>query len=368
MKNPLNIRQNFYQGQSVSASNLTQLQDYSDNARNLIVSDILGYGIVSGFHVTKDTTNNFILGVGRGLAYTEQGVRLESDTEKTINTKEFIESSQLPIDDEKITRYLTISLDYDKTKPVTDSFNNSVLTEWTPTVKATLHLDKTSHTINDLLIAEIIIGQKGVLTITKIVDKFSNSKNPNIIDMFYPLKSTYTQYPNKTTGLFDETETPLALYGGDWELVATKIFNNVPETETDVNGTYWKYPNRTLIVKGGTGSISDTNDQYPKQTLPYPFIDTEYSKNIKLDIVGVNGSNILYALIGGDWLKGVAMANFTTTTFTINITGIIGTTLQPWFLNYEASGYWKILTDPISTDEEKNYVKIWKRINPPTEV
>ena len=217
MKNPLNIRQNFYQGQSVSASNLTQLQDYSDNARNLIVSDILGYGIVSGFHVAKDTTNNFILGVGRGLAYTEQGVRLESDTEKTINTKEFIESSQLPIDDEKITRYLTISLDYDKTKPVTDSFNNSVLTEWTPTVKATLHLDKTSHTINDLLIAEIIIGQKGVLTITKIVDKFSNSKNPNIIDMFYPIKSTYTQFPDKTTGLFREEDSPKSLFGGDWE-------------------------------------------------------------------------------------------------------------------------------------------------------
>ena len=244
MKNPPNIRQNFYQGQNVSATNLNQLQDYSDNARNLIVSDILGYGIVSGFDVTNTNSSLFI---DEGLAYTKLGVRLASD--KTLNI--VIHPSQIPVDNQQLTRYLALSLDYIKEGEAVDSSNNAVQPKWTPTVKATLHLDKTTITANDFLIADITITKDGITDIIKNGQKFldfnaltqktssftTTKEEANTIasidadifkindksfadtirDLSYPLKSTYTQYPNDTTGVFDETETPKTLFGGDWE-------------------------------------------------------------------------------------------------------------------------------------------------------
>ena len=178
MKNPLNIRQNFYQGQSVSATNLTQLQDYSDNARNLIVSDILGYGIVSGFDVIKANKDNFTLSISSGLAYTQNGVRLETDKPKELFIKDFVKSADLPSGEAIITRYLAMSLDYDKTKPVTDSFSNSVFTEWSPTATPVLYDQAELITMNDILLAEIQINEYGI---SDIIDRRKDFLDFNVL-------------------------------------------------------------------------------------------------------------------------------------------------------------------------------------------
>ena len=402
MKNPLNIRQNFYQGQSVSATNLTQLQDYSDNARNLIVSDILGYGIVSGFDTTKHDTDKYKLLISSGLAYTQNGVRLETNILKELPIKPFIEDVKFPTSTTIITRYLVMSLDYDKTKPVTDSFSNSVLTEWTPTATPVLYAQAELITMNDILLAEIQINEYGITdiidrkkdfldfnaltqktssftttkeeanTIASIDADIFNINNKSFADIIkdtsYPVKSTYTQYPNATTGLFDETETPLALFGGDWELVDTKLFNNVPEVDTNENGTFWKYPDRTLKVQGGTGEITGTNYQFKNQTFPYPFINTSYKNNLTYDFLNSNGNLSSIFIASTQSGSGVFATNFTKNSFSISFTDIISTLYQPWKPVYSATGYWKNPTDPISSDEEKNYIKIWEKINPPTEV
>ena len=275
MKNPLNIRQNFYQGQSVSASNLTQLQDYSDNARNLIVSDILGYGIVSGFDTTKAKVNNFTLSIGSGLAYTKNGVRLETTAPKELFIKDFIKSTDLPSGETIITRYLAMSLDYDKTKPITDSFSNSVETVWTPTATPVLYAQVDLITMNDILLAEIQINEYGTTeiidrrkdfldfnaltqktssftttkeeanTIASIDADIFNINNKSFVDTIrdtsYPIKSTYTQYPNDTTGKFDVNESPTSLFGGTWEKLFTSksVFFRTQKITSDtdrVNG------------------------------------------------------------------------------------------------------------------------------------
>ena len=389
MKNPLNIRQNFYQGQSVSASNLTQLQDYSDNARNLIVSDILGYGIVSGFDVIKANKDNFTLSISSGLAYTQNGVRLETDKPKELFIKDFVKSADLPSGEAIITRYLAMSLDYDKTKPVTDSFNNSVLTEWAPTATPVLYAQAELITMNDILLAEIQINEYGT---TEIIDRrkdfldfnalsqktssFTTTKeeantiasitadifkinDKTLLEFIYPINTTYTQHPDKATGLFREEDSPLALLGGDWELVNTVLKNNVPETGTDENGTFWKYPDRTLKIFGIGGLLLGTGTVTLKCVYPHPFITKPTITNLYYSEggeVSFNYSSTSYSDMRADTI--------TNTEFRFILNSVIGIYANS-YPKYTATGYWKNPTDPISADEEKNYVKIWKRIAPP---
>ena len=66
-----------------------------------------------------------------------------------------------------------------------------------------------------------------------------------IRSLAYPIKSTYTQYPNDR-GVFDKTETPKALFGGDWEL----LFSN--------EGVFFRTEgglseDPTIPIGGGTG-------------------------------------------------------------------------------------------------------------------
>ena len=375
MKNPLNIRQNFYQGQSVSATNLTQLQDYSDNARNLIVSDILGYGIVSGFDVIKANKDNFTLSISSGLAYTQNGVRLETTTPKELFIKDFVKSTDLPSGETIITRYLAMSLDYDKTKPVTDSFSNSILTEWAPTATPVLYAQAELITMNDILLAEIQINEYGT---TEIIDRrkdfldfnalsqktssFTTTKeeantiasitadifkinDKTLLEFIYPINTTYTQFPDKTTGLFREEDAPLALFGGDWELVETKIFNNVPTEVTNAFGTSKKYDNGVnefiSIYQGFANNIVVT---FPVPFSAVPLINTSRTNTSGLESATQRSDN-----------SDVMVVKITNYTCQVRIT-------TPQTVTFSATGYWKDPTDPISADEEKNYVKIWKRI------
>ena len=228
MKNQPNIRQNFYQGQSVSATNLNRLQDYSDNARDQIMSDILGYGIVSGFEVTKSETDNSTLLISSGLAYTEQGVRLQSakilDTIQTLEIE--IPESELPAGESTITKYLVISLDYIKSGDIRDNSQNLIQTKWTPTVKATLYLDKSSFTIDDLPIAEIIFDKSGIKTITQNGEKLFD---------FHDLHKTVTgnkeETDNNTSAIakIDKTVTELTS-------TVSEVDKKVDENKKEIDG------------------------------------------------------------------------------------------------------------------------------------
>ncbi|MDK2819198.1 MAG: hypothetical protein KFW21_07115 [Spirochaetota bacterium] len=49
----------------------------------------------------------------------------------------------------------------------------------------------------------------------------AKEKIETFLNLIHPINSTYTQYPDETTGLFDDTETPRSLFGGDWEQIFT---------------------------------------------------------------------------------------------------------------------------------------------------
>lgn len=49
----------------------------------------------------------------------------------------------------------------------------------------------------------------------------AKEKIETFLNLIHPINSTYTQYPDETTGSFDETETPRSLFGGDWEQLFT---------------------------------------------------------------------------------------------------------------------------------------------------
>ena len=383
MKNPLNIRQNFYQGQSVSATNLTQLQDYSDNARNLIVSDILGYGIVSGFDTTKAKVNNFTLSIGSGLAYTKNGVRLETTAPKELFIKDFIKSTDLPSGETIITRYLAMSLDYDKDKPFTDSFSNSILTEWTPTATPVLYTQAELITMNDILLAEIQINEYGTTDIidrkkdfldfnalTQKTSSFTTTKEEAntiasidadifkindkpftdiIKDTSYPIKSTYTQYPNDTTGKFDETETPLALFGGDWEEIEKRIYNNVPEQISNKFGTTYKYPCSKLEFHS-TNLFNSNIVTYPIPFTHLPTTSMIWGSN-RAGTERVGTFNAVHT-------TETRIYGLTTSKCTVNLDGA----LSEDYIQLLQTGHWKDPADPISAEDEKNYVIIWKRI------
>ncbi len=252
MKNQPNIRQNFYQGQSVSATNLNLLQDYSDNARGQIMSDILGYGIVSGFEVTKSETDKSTLLISSGLAYTEHGVRLQSPeiqgTTQALKIK--IPESELPTGEAIITKFLVISLDYIKSGDITDNSQNLVQTKWTPTVKATLYLDKDSITMNDLPIAEIILDKSGINTI--------NQNGQTLFD-FHDLTTTVTGNKEAIDKTVKENKEAIEKAV---EVVDKKVDDNtsaIENTNTDVSKNTSGVASNKASITNLTSTVSDVD-------------------------------------------------------------------------------------------------------------
>lgn len=249
------IRQNFYNGQKVGPKNLNDLQSYVEDRNAELISGLMGYGIVEGFKVKKES--EMIVSVSGGLAYTEQGVRLFSETGQNLT----IERSELPNAGER-TISLALRFEWNKTGHAADSTGSSVTTEWVPSVKIILGSEITN---TDLEIANIKLSPVGIFEIiengqqflnfkkqvnktyafstkttpeTVTADIDSNTLNINtdtlninteiniknksfadtVRDLVYPIGTSYVQYPNPSTGQFESGNTPNFLFGGIWEL------------------------------------------------------------------------------------------------------------------------------------------------------
>ena len=122
-----NNQQNFYQGQNVLAEDLNNLQAYSDKNRNILISDLLGYGILNGFVVThkKDLT----FSVSPGVAFDGNGNRLilEESTDVVLTKPVYIDGKSEPIK-------IRIKHSYIGSEPKKDSQDIETLTILTPSV------------------------------------------------------------------------------------------------------------------------------------------------------------------------------------------------------------------------------------------
>lgn len=251
-------RQNFYSGQKVTPDHLNTLQDYTEQYNADLISGVIGYGIVHGFEVSN---NNMIVEVTSGLAYTEQGIRLES-----VGKNITIEDSEKPNTDIR-TLKLSLRHSYIESKPELNSIGTAVNTILTPTVDLIV-----AETISeqDLYIADIVLNSSGIYqiiakdirfttipqqkettdTLEEEVDQLieevniinsmiqKNGSETNVVgsairinsilladtvrNMIYPIGTYYTQYPNSINGKFDTSQSPQSLFGGVWEL----RFNN----------------------------------------------------------------------------------------------------------------------------------------------
>ena len=196
--------------------------------------------------------------------------------------------------------------------------------------------------------------------VTDKITAFTNfvaEKTAEFLNLPYPIKYQYTQHPNKTTGLFDETETPQALFGGDWELVSTELKNNVPTEEPNEFGVMELFPNR----KATFVSTVEGFPHHTRVTFPVPFI----GKPFMTPTASYDGD-------GSTMYNMTVVPEVQTGFYQITNTSAFASSINTGDPSQRvigiATGYWKNPTDPISADEEKWYVKIWKRINPPTEV
>ena len=362
-------RQNFYQGQSVAPEHLNKLQTYAEQGQADLIASLLGYGIVNGFEVS--TIEGHIVGVTAGLAFNLAGERLVLAEGQQVNLAQYI-----PNVGDKIVK-LGIIRDFIKTNPVTDSMGNIEQTTWTPTVQFITgeSLDSgifelAEIKINPLSVVEIKATEARFTTLSKQVTKahaFSTDRSSESIianidadilninkkpfadtirDLIYPTNTTYTQYPDETTGRFREEDAPLSLWGGAWELVDTKLFNNVPEEVNEATGRYLKYPNRILEYTTPLFGFSDGTEK----TYTVPFTEIfEKLANATSENAGNSCSQV--QSIGHIGTSSVSLTSLT-----------IVSRVVPWEVFVKVRGYWKDPADPISAEEEKWYVKIWKRI------
>ena len=123
-----NNQKNFYQGQNVLAEDLNNLQAYSDKNRNILVSDLLGYGILNGFVVTHKTDLAF--SVSPGVAFDGNGNRLilEESTDVDLTKHVSTNGKSEPIK-------IRIKHSYIGSEPKKDSQDIETLTILTPSVK-----------------------------------------------------------------------------------------------------------------------------------------------------------------------------------------------------------------------------------------
>ena len=277
-----NARRCFYKGQSVKAEHLNKLQDYSDRGQANLIASLLGYGVVNGFEIS--IIEGHIVGVTAGLAFNLTGERLVLAEGQQVNLAQYI-----PNVGEKTIK-LGIIQDFIKTDPATDSMGNTEYTKWIPSVQFVLgeSLDTgvfllAEIKINPVSIVEIKATSANFTTLQKQIqntfafstDRSSESIVANIDadifninnksfadtikDLIYPINYQYTQYPNEATGVFDETATPLALFGGTWEKLFTSesVFFRTQKSTSDtdrVNGV------QLDAMQKMTGNISSSQD------------------------------------------------------------------------------------------------------------
>ena len=340
-----NAEQTIVEAGEEQASNITTTGENILESINTIKTEIETVTIPTANTTNEELTN--VVNTGQDLINEISNKRNESL--EAIHQKE-IDSLKLIEDTDTLIKQGLINTAEDLTE-------KSVIT-----IKAqeTTSSNKFAEFVTDKITAFTKLFTDSTTAFTKLVA----DKTANFLLAIYPIKSTYTQYPNKTTGTFDETETPQALFGGDWELVDTKLFNNVPERVqgTDVNkdGYALKYPNRQYTEH----LIYDTD---------YVYANSGTSKTIT-SILGMPFKDVCPYVMqtsggNGDTSNPGVLAKYTPYYGSkIRLTNPTDSEAVVDKVFAVSKGYWKDPTDPISEEEEKNYVKIWKRINPPTEV
>lgn len=283
-KNQL-IRQNFYQGQSVSPNNLNMLQNYTDCSQAHTVASLLGYGIVQGFEMTH--SDDFIITITNGLAFNQEGTQLVLSNEHQVN----ISSHAPTLSEEKIIK-LGVIHDWSKSEPVLNSMGKTINTQWTPTVQFVV-AEQLEDAVFEL--AEVTLNPTRIVKITKTGEKFQTLPNhilntaaftthideegtshayvnkvsieTIIKNIAYPIHSFYTQYTDHT-GNFVVEEEPSQLFGGVWEIQFNEnaVFfrtegNNANEHRT--NGVQYD------AIRNITGKVGATD----ANTGPVNYID-----------------------------------------------------------------------------------------------
>ena len=418
-----NNQQNFYQGQNVLAEDLNNLQAYSDKNRNILVSDLLGSGILNGFEVTHKTDLTF--SVSPGVAFDGNGNRLilEESTDVVLTKPVYIDGKSEPIK-------IRIKHSYIGSEPKKDSQDIETLTILTPSVEfitdetikenlfqiATITLNENTDPL--ITRGEIFIALPDLTTtvsknkveidskvddntlaiattnteINKKVTDLTNTvattntavaKNTSSVasnksaikvleqKITYPINSTYTQYPNDTTGLFEETETPLTLFGGVWEIYKTVLIDDTPEyTYIDafadfsemregVSARIYKYPSgKAVVFLTGEGIQVFYTVLLPNLSI---FVNKENTFEIRDQFFVDYGE---YQTGGSNLSVGLVPRNETRATMISNTSKGILIDQDGWSRNERLEFFYR---DPSAsytptTAEEKNYVKIWKRI------
>ena len=313
----------------------TYLRGAADNDR--LISNVIGKGIVQGLDATK--TDTLIVSISKGFGYDVLGqqVLLTEPMVVDLNSEATATEITIPL----ALRYAIVPANYiigDKNPNYKDTI--SIMSVYGDDVIST-----------DLLIANITIDNTGITKITAPINLLDQRKK-DIVDLIYYINYQYQQLPDKTTGLFREEDSPKHNIGGDWELEDTKIFNNVPIVEPNKFGVMKLFPDRSAIFTSVlTGFINDTIGEFPVPFISLPFCSPFNGES------GINWSAI-YSQREGNNVFGVTTKPETTSANFkyFEISTITGNVV------FTATGYWKSPTDPISADEEKWYVKIWKRI------
>ena len=150
-------KKQFYKGQNVSKEDINAILDYTSDNIEQVLSTHLGYGLVTGFALTNE--GGFALGVGAGLAYTNDGKRLVLEAGKQVDL-----TSLAPTVGTK-TILMGMLQDFTPSEPTTDNEGNLVYTKLTETVK---FVSGTSLASEVLPLASVELSSSGILIITSV--------------------------------------------------------------------------------------------------------------------------------------------------------------------------------------------------------
>ena len=276
-----NIRQNFYQGQNVLAKNLNNLQDYSDKNRNILISELLGTGILKGLEVThkKDLT----FSVREGVAFDKNGNRLilEKPTDITLNPSTNVTAELILIG---------IKHSYLESEPVKDSVNKETPTILTPSVELVVGKTLASDVFQLASIAlnegtDPLIVMSGIfIPLPAITTTVSNNKT-EIDNKVNTLSGTVGK--NKTdittlqqkTSVFTTVNNKTTIQSHILNLITQNLqINGLSYMETGANagGHYVKFANGLLICYS---TISWTTGRYGNTALwvlPMSYKSSDY--------------------------------------------------------------------------------------------
>ena len=173
----------------------------------------------------------------------------------------------------------------------------------------------------------------------------------NAIKTPYPLKSQYHQRPNFTTNLFDETETPKALFGGDWQLMKKELNTNIQESNTDGQGGWW--------IRHANGFMDYYRVEWSTMNILQEFF---------IDVNQITPVISMSKKIGSKYILQEAFEIGNDTNVVLDKSENLYTSYNAEFptgseLSLHISGQWaNFQTQQAGDGEDKYYIKIWQKI------